>query len=117
MKTHTPGPWLVRFDKDRFDPSRSTLKIIDGRDESLNHTHGALSLAFINVSAFAPHMDEPLANAHLIAAAPDLLAALSGIFDHAERTDAADLAEIWSRMDDIRNLARAAISKATGGAA
>jgi hypothetical protein len=73
---HTPGPWLVRFDEDRFDPSFSTLKIIDGRDESLNHMNGALSLAFINVSAFAPHMDEPLANAHLIAAAPDLLASL-----------------------------------------
>ena len=76
MKTHTPGPWLVRFDEDRFDPSRSALKIIDGRDESLNHTNGALSLAFVNVTAFAPHMDEPLANARLIAAAPDLLAAL-----------------------------------------
>jgi hypothetical protein len=76
MKTHTPGPWIVRFDEDCFDPSFSTLKIIDGRDESLNHTHGALSLAFINVSAFAPHMDEPLANAHLIASAPDLLASL-----------------------------------------
>ena len=60
---------------------------------------------------------ETEANARLIASAPDLLAALSGIFDHAERTDAADLAEIWSRIDDIRNLARAAISKATGGAA
>jgi hypothetical protein len=54
-------------------------------------------------------------DARLIASAPDLLYALSGIFGHAERTDAADLAELWGRMDDIRNLARAAISKATGG--
>jgi hypothetical protein len=57
------------------------------------------------------------AHLQLMSSAPDLLAALSGIFGHAERTDAADLAELWGRMDDIRNLARAAISKATGGAA
>ena len=101
MKTHTPGPWLVRFDEDRFDPSHSTLKIIDGRDESLNHTHGALSLAFINVSAFAPHMDEPLANAHLIASAPDLLAAL-------ER-----LAHPMADDEDL-DYARAIIAKAKG---
>lgn len=83
MKTHTPGPWLVRFDEDRFDPSFSTLKIVDGREESLNHTHGALSLAFVNVTAFAPHMDEPLANARLIASASDLLAALELIYSNA----------------------------------
>jgi hypothetical protein len=51
-------------------------------------------------------------NAHLIAAAPELLEALSDIFGHAERTDAADLAELWGRMDDIRDLARAVIAKA-----
>ena len=79
----TPGPWLVRFDEDQFDPTHSTLKIIDGREESVNHTHGALSLAFINVSAFAPHMDEPLANAHLIASAPEMLDALALIFANA----------------------------------
>lgn len=101
MKSHTPGPWLVRFDEDCFDPSHSALKIIDGRDESLNHTHGALSLAFINVSAFAPHMDEPLANAHLIAAAPDLLAAL-------ER-----LAHPMADDDDL-DYAREVIAKAKG---
>ena len=109
MKTHTPGPWLVRFDEDCFDPSHSALKIIDGRDESLNHTHGALSLAFINVSAFAPHMDEPLANARLIASAPDLLAALKSLVDDFER--------IIGRPIEAEHEAKAAISKATGGAA
>jgi hypothetical protein len=74
--THTPTPWLVRFDEDRFDSKLSVLEVIDGRDESLNHPQGALVLARVNVSAFAPHMDEPLANARLIAAAPDLLSAL-----------------------------------------
>jgi hypothetical protein len=72
----TPGPWLVRFDEDRFDSKLSVLEVIDGSDASLSHPQGELVLARVNVSAFAPHMDEPLANARLIASAPDLLAAL-----------------------------------------
>ena len=115
MKTHTPGPWLVQFDEDRFDPSRSTLKIIDGREESLNHTNGALSLAFVNVSAFAPHMDEPLANAHLIASAPDLLSALEAVTKAYVELIQSDYPPSWSAEKDSEVIAaRAAIAKAKG---
>jgi hypothetical protein len=72
----TPAHWIVRFDEDRFDSKLSVLEVIDGSDASLNHPQGELVLARVNVSAFAPHMDEPLAAANLIASAPDLLSAL-----------------------------------------
>ena len=109
MKTHTPGPWSV------YQPE-SIDTCYEGEDNPATIRAGGTHVA--TIPGMRPQLSKrSLANAHLIASAPDLLAALSGIFDHAERTDAADLAEIWSRMDDIRNLARAAISKATGGAA
>jgi hypothetical protein len=91
--THTPTPWLVRFDEDRFDSKLSVLEVIDGRDESLNHPQGELVLARVNVSAFAPHMDEPLANARLIAAAPELLAIVRALLPHANNE--------WTRLDDL----------------
>jgi hypothetical protein len=115
MKSHTPGPWLVRFDEDQFDPTHSTLKIIDGREESVNHTHGALSLAFINVSAFAPHMDEPLANAHLIASAPELLSALEAVTKAYIELVQSDYPPSWSAEKDSEVIAaRKAIAKAKG---
>jgi hypothetical protein len=76
MKTHTPGPWLVNYAEDRFDSKRSTIEIVDGSYDSLNHEQGPLVLAKLNVFPFAPHMDEPLANARLIAFAPQMLLAL-----------------------------------------
>jgi hypothetical protein len=102
MKSHTPAPWIVRFDEDRFDSKLSVLEVIDGSDASLSHPQGELVLARVNVSAFAPHMDEPLANARLIASAPDLLAAL-------ER-----LAHPMADDEDL-DYAREVIAKAKGG--
>ncbi len=115
--THTPTPWLVRFDEDRFDSKLSVLEVIDGRDESLNHPQGALVLARVNVSAFAPHMDEPLANARLIAAAPELLSALEAVTKAYVELVQSDYPPSWSAEKDSEVIAaRAAIAKAKGNA-
>lgn len=71
---HTPGEWEIRYERDPFDSAQSTLRIID--PATTGHPQGPVTLATINVAAFAPHMEEPLANARLMAAAPELLTAL-----------------------------------------
>jgi hypothetical protein len=75
MKSHTPGPWLVNFEQNKFDSRHSKVQVVDGSSASLNN--GGLPLVLANVNAM-PFNDEsvPLANATLIASAPDLLAAL-----------------------------------------
>lgn len=100
MKTHTPGPWLVNFEQNKFDSRHSKVQVVDGSSASLNN--GGLPLVLANVNAM-PFNDEsePLANAHLIAAAPDLLAAL-------ER-----LAHPMADDDDL-DYAREVIAKAKG---
>lgn len=115
--THTPGPWLVNYAEDRFDSKRSTIEIVDGSYDSLNHEQGPLVLAKLNVIPFAPHMDEPLANACLIASAPELLSALNRLIqslpgDSNEYPDSAAARQVF----DSIAFARATISKATGGA-
>jgi hypothetical protein len=112
MKTqHTPGPWLVNYAEDRFDSKRSTIEIVDGSYDSLNHEQGPLVLAKLNVIPFAPHMDEPLANAYLISSAPELKAALEGILQWwIESNEGDDMPlELWDN-------AQVALKKANGGA-
>ena len=90
----------MNYAEDRFDSKRSTIEIVDGSYDSLNHEQGPLVLARLNAMPFNDE-SEPLANAHLIASAPDLLAAL-------ER-----LAHPMADDDDL-DYARAIIAKAKG---
>ena len=101
---HTPGPWRATRDQDsrgnhcwRIDaPSVSLLAV----------------LTYQNAGARA----EGIADAHLIAAAPDLLAALEAVLAHeGER----DISPIGTELDSAeleraKNAARAAIARAKG---
>lgn len=73
LPQHTASKWDIRYERDPFDSKQSTLRIIDA---TTDHPQGPLTLATINVAAFAPHMEEPFACARLMVAAPALLAAL-----------------------------------------
>lgn len=109
---HTPGPWLVDFESDEFDSKQSRLRIIDGSEASLIHPQGPLTIANLNVCAFAPHMDEPLANARLMASAPELLAALELGLRNIEDIESNDVLNEHERA--FAEAARAAIARAKG---
>jgi hypothetical protein len=114
MKSHTPGPWLVNFEQNKFDSRRSKVQVVDGSSASLNN--GGLPLVLANVNAM-PFNDEsvPLANATLIASAPDLLAVLQQIADDVEEwSDSGDSQLFHERMHANAEDARFAISKAKG---
>jgi len=103
MSAHTPGPWAVRLREGRVG-ERLQLAIVAPR-------HGELyQLAVLSCVS----LDEGDANARLIAAAPELLAALRGIVDAED----AYMRETGIKPDDpitdALGPARAAIAKAEG---
>lgn len=96
---HTPGPWIVDRDKDDTEILGPKLR---GERPRIATVDVDFFYAFTGVIAAT---DECMANASLIAAAPDLLAALEDIVLKAEVTG----------LDDRRmGRARAAIAKARG---
>ncbi len=91
---HTKGPWRVAK---RF-PHQAFFEV-----EHQNKAPGAASLVVARVTCRASWAEEQEANARLIAAAPDLLAACQVAFD---QTCSVGRAKDWEQL-------RAAIAKAT----
>ena len=92
---HTPGPWRVEVDT---DPEASW--------ERKWPTINAEKYEVVGCEGFYGDYETDMANARLIAAAPDLLEALQRLLN-AENDE-------YLTPIGVRNLARAAIAKATG---
>ena len=121
MSKHTQGPWTVKFQESRWDTTQYTDKywhdqwVIKGPDKK----HSPVATVRVAGYGMGPSMAVREANATLIAAAPDLLAALEAVIDDLEGyiAEAVDhcASKEWLREAGERlNNARAAITKATG---
>ena len=99
MSKHTPGPW--------------THEGYGGITGTENGRKYNVACVYLRIPAGRQE-----ANARLIAAAPDLLDALEGIIGYfdSENSVSVSQATIKASSDEIK-AARAAIAKATGGAA
>ena len=96
--THTPAPWQIQFWNDSARPSRRDTPVITTGKDAIGELFNLWDEDGEDREA------ERLANARLIAAAPEMLAALQSL-THPMASD-----------EDLQN-ALAVISKAKGGEA
>lgn len=105
--SHTPGPWLTDIENPVTDIKAT------GFLEVLDDANG--TLAFVNCESMPPSKED-FANARLIAAAPELLAAVEDLLDVLDmETDAQK--EVSEQTQEVLDAAYAAIAKAKGGQA
>ena len=98
---HTPGPWIIC--RDHPDP-KTAAGMISIKSESQSRGESSLEIAMLFC---ASHGSEGEANARLIAAVPDMLAALKAADAHFTGT--------FSENGTDHQLVRAAIAKAEEG--
>lgn len=111
----TPGPWVATLDGDWWMVLTEASHAIDGEDERqlpvVDLFHGGYDYSSFNLGSLS-------ANAHLIAAAPDLLENAYAARDTMAR--AADIFESIGKRDEAERLrrgadvCRAAITRARG---
>lgn len=73
---HTPGPWFVRKDREFYRDHPQPLCVANHKDQEAYDEHPDPKWICRLFDAWGPEAE---ANAALIAAAPDLLAALKGL--------------------------------------
>lgn len=118
MNGHTPGPWAIDG-----DTRPAEICTIHGIPKSESNENG-----FTYIRGAIGYWDaseaENMANANLIAAAPELLAALNGLVGIIESAGLLNLingvqlgqTSWYCKADDRMNQSKAAIAKATGTA-
>lgn len=114
MSGHTPGPWTIRW-------GTNVGAVRSGAEWAIVAACGG----FATNTDKGQHHDENESNTRLIAAAPELLAALKECADELEEWVAHHYGDdvhpalerkVYRDMEPVR-IARAAIAKAEGGAA
>ncbi len=98
--THTQGPWTVNRDR------RGAGKIYV-RETRLSEVAGATAGRAVAQVTAVVGFTEQAANAHLIAASPELLEALRFVHEHAFESK-------WAGDERALDLVEAAIAKAEG---
>lgn len=99
MSEFTPGPWVLASEKDCFE-------------EYVGDTRGYYAISQNpEIQIHDPIPPDRFMDAYLIAAAPDLLAALEGLIDEQ---NGPPLVKRESQWQEAMVLARAAIKKARG---
>ena len=119
MSKHTQGPWKVKLKPRKWNPTmccpESEVWAIKGPDKK----HSPVAMVRVEGLGLGPSKAVRKANANLIAAAPDLLAALEAVIEDLEggiaQADEEGASQDW--LEDANNrldAAKAAIAKATG---
>jgi hypothetical protein len=97
MEKFTPGPWKAVLNAHFWD--------IESEMHGLIGDACASNFVYVNGKRLPPEQADPIAaaNAHLMAAAPDMYEALKMILERDQ-----------TRIEDIHSIARAVLAKARG---
>ena len=110
---HTPGPWVVKFQPRKWETTSYTGTywydqwVIKGPDKK----HSPVAMVRFQGSGMGPSRAVRKANADLIAAAPDMLAALERAYqklgfwmddDKWDDSDEAAMEQIWAAISKAK---------------